>query len=89
MTGSRVDLNCADYQVTAASMGHGRGGPTFRCTVAPVSDELLKSLDDVAQSKGTLRLVFPKRPLVLERIEVKRIEPGSARISGRVVEGSV
>ena len=89
MTGSRVDLNCADYEVTAASMGHGRGGPTFRCTVAPVTDELLKSLDDVARSKGTLRLMFPKRPLVLERIEVRRIEPSSARISGRVVEGSL
>lgn len=89
MTRSRVDLNCADYEVTAASMGHGRGGPTFRCTVGPLTDELLKSLDDIARSNGTLRLVFPKRPLVLERIEVRRIEPSSARISGRVVDVSV
>ena len=89
MTGSRFDLNCADYQVTAASVGHGRGGSTFRCTVGPVTDELLRMLDDVARSNGTLRLVFPKRPLVLERIEVKRIEPKSARISGHVVEDSV
>lgn len=89
MTGRSLDLNCADYQVTAASMGHGRGGPTFRCTVGPLTEELLKTLDDVARSNGTLRLVFPKRPLVLERIEVSRIEPSSARISGRVVESSI
>ncbi len=89
MTGSRLDLNCADYQVTAASMGHGRGGSTFRCTVGPLTDELLRALDDVARSNGTLRLVFPKRPLVLERIEVRRIEPSTAQISGRVVESAV
>ena len=89
MTGSSLDLNCADSRVTAASIGHGRGGPTFRCTVGPVTDELLKTLDDVARSNGTLRLVFPTRPLVLERIEVRRIEPSSARISGHVIEGSV
>ena len=89
MPGSRLDLNCADYRVTAASMGHGRDGPTFRCTVGPLTDELLKTLDDVARTHGILRLVFPTRPLVLERIEVRRIEPSSARISGHVVEGSV
>jgi len=88
MAGRSVDLVCADYQVTGASMGHGRGGATFRCTVAPVTEELLKSLDDIARSNGTLRLVFPKRPLVLERIEVQRIEPSSALISGRVVDAS-
>jgi hypothetical protein len=89
VTGIKVDLNCADYRVTGASMGHGRRGPTFRCTVGPLTDELLDALDDVARSQGTLRLVFPKRPLVLERIEVRRVEPSSAQISGRVVEGAV
>lgn len=87
MNGSSVELNCADYDVKAASMGHGRGGAIFRCTVSPLSDELLQKLDEVARSNGTVRFVFSKRPLLLERVRIERIDVSSARISGRVVEG--
>ena len=37
-----------------------------------------------AQSNGMVRLVFPKEPLLLERIDVQRIEPGCIRLAGRV-----
>ena len=81
-----LELNCADYRVTAASIGHGRDGAVFRCTIGPVTDELLRALDDAARSADPVRLVFPKQPLLLERIQVKRIEPGRVRIAGRVVD---
>ena len=80
------ELNCSDYQVKAASIGHGRGGAVFRCTISPVTDEVLKALDAAARSEDVVRLVFPKQPLLLERIQVKRIEPGRVRIAGRVVD---
>ena len=81
-----LELNCADYRVTAASIGHGRSGAVFRCTISPVTDEMLKALDAAARSEDVIRLIFPKQPLLLERIQVKRVEPGGVRISGRVVD---
>ena len=80
------ELNCADYEVKAASIGHGRAGAVFRCTISPVTDEVLKALDAAATSEDVIRLVFPKQPLLLERIQVKRIEPGRVRLVGRVVD---
>jgi hypothetical protein len=82
------ELNCANYHVKAASIGHGRGGSVFRCTLSPVSDEVLEALDDAVRSNRMIRFVFPKQPLVLESIEVVRLEPGRVRISGRVFEGT-
>jgi hypothetical protein len=84
-----VDLNCADYELRSVSMGHGRGGAIFSCLIAPVPDEVLAALDQAARSAGTVRLFFPERPLLLERIEVNRIEAGSVRISGRVMKPAV
>jgi hypothetical protein len=84
MTDRIVELNSVDYQVTSASMGHGRSGAVFRCTLRPVTTEVLEELELAAQSNGMVRLVFPKEPLLLERIDVQRIEPGCIRLAGRV-----
>jgi hypothetical protein len=84
MTESNVELECADYQIRSASIGHTRAGAVFRCTISPVPDELLDSLDAAARAHETIRLKF-KEPLVLERIEIKRLEPGCVRIVGRIV----
>jgi hypothetical protein len=81
------ELKCADYHVEGASIGHSRSGSVFRCTLSPVSDEVLTSLDEVVRSNRMIRFVFPKQPLVLESIEVVRLEPGRIQIAGRVVEG--
>ena len=86
MTRGHVELNCAGLQIKSASIGHTRGDLVFRCTVNPVPDDLLSTLDDAVRSYGTIRLVFPQRPLLLERVQVKRIEPDSVAIVGRVVE---
>lgn len=87
MSDSSFELNCGDYDVKSASIGHGSGGSIFRCTIGPLPDDLLAALADTARSKGTVRLVFPERPLVLERIAVERVE-GFVTIVGRVVEPS-
>jgi hypothetical protein len=84
MTDRIVELNSVDYQVTSASMGHGRHGAVFRCTLRPVTREVLEELELAAQSNGMVRLVFPKEPLLLERIDVQRVEPGCVRLAGRV-----
>jgi hypothetical protein len=80
-----IELNCDEYHVKSASIGQGPSGTVFRCTLGPMSDEVFETLAGAARSEATLRLIFPKQPLVLERIDVKRIEPGSVQIVGRVV----
>ena len=80
------ELNCSHYEVKSASIGHGRGGSVFRCTLSPVTDEVLEALDDAVRSNRMIRFVFPKQPLVIESIEVVQLEPGRVRIAGRVVE---
>ncbi|HUQ51216.1 MAG TPA: hypothetical protein VM692_03275 [Gammaproteobacteria bacterium] len=84
MTERIVELNSVDYEVTSASMGHGRNGAVFRCTLRPVTDAVLEELELAAQSDGMVRLVFPKEPLLLERIDVQQVEPGCVRLAGRV-----
>jgi hypothetical protein len=86
LMGSDVELKCEDYHIRSASIGHGRTGTTFRCTISDVTDDIVETLENAARSDGTVRLVFPKEPLVLERIDVRRVEPGCIRIVGRVVE---
>ena len=80
-----IELNCDEYEVTSASIGQGPKGTVFRCTLGPMTDDVLESLEGAERSQATVRLVFPKQPLVLERIDVKRVEPGSVQIVGRVV----
>ena len=58
----------------------------FRCTLSPVTDDVMEALDDAVRSKRMIRFVFPKQPLVIESIEVVRLEPGRIGIAGRVVE---
>jgi hypothetical protein len=84
MNGSSVDVTCADYQVTSASIAHSPGGAVFRCTISPVTEQVIARLDAAARANGTIRLIFPKEPLILERVEVKRIEPGRVRIRGQI-----
>jgi hypothetical protein len=86
--GNDIELNCDDYHVKTASIAQSSSGTVFRCTLGPVPDEVLTTLERAARAHATLRLVFPKQPLVLERIDVTRIEPGSVQIVGRVVESS-
>lgn len=86
--GKNVELGCDD-NIRSASIGHGRSGTTFRCTISDLTDDVIKTLEKAAGDDGTLRLVFPKQPLVLEHIHVRRVEPGCVRIMGRIVGDSI
>jgi hypothetical protein len=80
-----LELECSNYHVRAASVGHTASGAVFRCTISPVPDEVLASLDAAARLDETVRLKFANEPLLLERIEVERLAPGCVRIVGRIV----
>jgi len=80
------ELNSADYEVRSASVAHGRGGAVFRCTLSPVTDDMLEALTKAIRAKRVIRFAFPNRPLVLEAIEVVRVAPGRVRIAGRVLD---
>jgi hypothetical protein len=85
MTDRGVELDCADSRVSAASIRHTRAGAIFGCTISAVPDEMLESLRAAVDANETIRLIFPKAPLILERVEVERVEPGCVRIVGRIV----
>ena len=82
-----IDVNCEKYEVKAGSIGHGRDGYVFRCTISPVPDDVLRGLNAAVRLGATIRLVFPEEPLLLERVELVRIDPASVRIVGHVVDG--
>ena len=85
MASQSVELKCADYQVRSASMGHSRAGAVFRCTISPIGEEIWQRLDAAARTKGMVRLIFPKAPLLLEQVEVRRLDEASVRITGKIV----
>jgi hypothetical protein len=84
--GNDIELDCGGYHVKTASVAQSSGGTVFRCTLSDIPNEVLAALEKAARAHGKLRLIFPKQPLVLERIDVRRIEPHSVQIVGRVVE---
>jgi hypothetical protein len=85
---NNIEINCAEYELKRGSIGHSQAGSVFRCTISPVSGDLANRLDAVAQSKGTVRLLFPNEPLLLESVKIERVEPTSVRIVGRIVVSS-
>jgi hypothetical protein len=82
-----IDLDCESYEVTSGSIGHGRDGYIFRCTIGPVADDVWSSLDTEARLGATIRLLFPEKPLLLERVDIERVDGVSIRVIGRVVRG--
>ena len=82
-----MELDCAKYRVTGGSIGYSRGVSIFRCTISPVSDGELERLSAAARSNGKVWLLFPNKPLLLERVEIDPVESGSIRIAGRVIDG--
>lgn len=82
-----IDLDCGDYEISASSIGHGQNGYVFRCTIRPVADGVLQSWAARLRLGATVRLVFPERPLQLERVELVRVDALCVRIVGRVVDG--
>jgi hypothetical protein len=82
-----IDLNCNDYEIRAGSIDHGHDGYVFRCTISPVAEDVFHSWLMAVRLGATVRLVFPQRPLLLERVEIHRIDSSLVRVVGRVVAG--
>ena len=82
-----IDVNCESYEIKAGSIGHSLDGFTFRCTISPVPEDVLHGLAAAVRLGATIRLVFPEQPLLLERVELVRIDHACVRIVGHVVDG--
>jgi hypothetical protein len=80
-----IDLDCADYQIRAGAISHGQDGYIFRCTIRPVADDVFSSLAAASRLGASIRLVFPEQPLLLERVEIVRVDAACVRIVGHVV----
>jgi len=85
---NHLEINTADYELKRGSIGHSQAGSVFRFTISPVTGDLAEQLDAAARSNGTVRLLFPDQPLLLERVTIERVEPRSVRIVGRIVVSS-
>ncbi|HET7608932.1 MAG TPA: hypothetical protein VFL84_09670 [Gammaproteobacteria bacterium] len=83
-----IDLDCGAYDVKAGSIGHGQCGYVFGCTISPVPEDLSSYLMMSARLGATIRLVFPEQPLLLERVEIERVDVVSVRIVGNVIDGA-
>ena len=81
-----IDLDCGDFQIKAGSIAHGNDGYVFRCTISPVSEAISDYLIMSARLGAAIRLVFPDQPLLLERVEIERIDGDCVRVVGRVID---
>jgi hypothetical protein len=81
-----LELNCADYRIKSGSIGHGQDGYVFRCTISPVAEDVFSNWVESTRLGAAVRLVFPDQPLLLERVEIVRIDTSWVRIVGHVIE---
>jgi hypothetical protein len=81
-----VELNCEDYQIKAGSIGHGHDGCVFRCTISPVAEDVFSHWVESTKLGAAVRLAFPKQPLLLEHVELVRVDAKRVRIVGHVSE---
>jgi hypothetical protein len=82
------DIECAGYQITAGGIGHGHDGQIFRCTLSPVAEDVFGKLLAASRQGALIRLVFTQQPLLLERVEIVRIDASCIRIVGHVIDGA-
>jgi len=80
------DFDCEPYEIRSSSIGHGANGYVFRCTIRPVADDVLSGLADAARLGTTIRLLFPSRPLLLERVDIRRVDRLGIRVIGHIVD---
>ena len=75
-----------DYQISAASFAPGPEGGIFSCSISPLAEETVASLDSAIHRKYPVRLLFPgHQAVLLDLVSLERKGAQSVRISGRVV----
>jgi hypothetical protein len=82
-----IDLNCARYK--SASMNHAPQGAYFRCSCGPLTEQDLASLEEAARRNGKVRLLFVGGHVLLQQVEVERIEASWVHVKGRVVQSAL
>jgi hypothetical protein len=79
-----IELNCASYK--SASMNHAPQGAYFRCTCGPLTELDLANLEEAARRNGAVRLQFVGGHVLLQQVEIERIEASWVHVKGRVVK---
>jgi hypothetical protein len=82
---ARFELKCSAYQLKGATLGFGAAGTVYKlsCRFVTVSD--LKSLQEAAESRAPLRLVFPDGSIVLSHLKLQHLTDGWTGIEGGLV----
>jgi hypothetical protein len=79
-----MELNCASYK--SASMNHAPHGAYFRCSCGPLTELDLANLEEAARRKAAVRLLFVGGHVLLQQVEIERIEASWVCVKGRVVK---
>jgi hypothetical protein len=84
-----LELDCRD-RVKSASFTPGPGGEggLFSCSIGPVTEETIATLDQAAQTHTLVSLSFSDQPVLLDLVTLERKEPLSIRIVGQLVRAT-
>ena len=82
-----IELNCARYK--SASMNHAPQGAYFLCSCGPLTESELANLQEAARRNGAVRLVFVGGHVLLQQVEIERIETSWVRVKGHVVKAAL
>jgi hypothetical protein len=82
------DLHCAEEQVRSASYTPQPGGDggLFSCSVGPLADRDVASLERAVRDHTPVRLLLSEQPLLLTLVTLERRDPQSVRIVAHVVK---
>jgi hypothetical protein len=80
------ELNCAAYQLTAASISHGPQGFIYRRRCAPVSAADRRGLRLAVVAKLRVRLVFSDAEILLADVKASEGTDHWVGIEGRILE---
>jgi hypothetical protein len=82
---ARLELNCTDTQLRAASITHSPRGSVFRCSCGPLSDNDVEAVQRAARDGIQVWLFFPISAVLLSKLTVEVVRPGWVTLEGFVV----
>ena len=82
---ARFELKCSAYQLKGATLGFGAGGTVYKLSCRFVTVPDLKGLQEAAESRATVRLVFADGSIVLSHLKLQHLAEGWTGIEGGLV----
>ena len=82
---ARFELKCSAYQLKGATLGFGAAGTVYKLSCRFVTVPDLKSLQEAAESRATVHLVFPDGSIVLSHLKLQHLADGWTGIEGGLV----